>query len=74
MVGSNRNGFYLLKTERKFVSQVPISPEPVSFETFEDSMGINGEGIEVILHLVDQLHGVRRSLIDLRSSIQADAR
>ena len=40
----------------------------------EDSMGINGEGIEVILDLVDQLHGVRRSLMDLRSVIQADPR
>ena len=40
----------------------------------EESMGINGEGIEVILDLVDQLHGVRRSLMDLRSAIQADPR
>ena len=32
----------------------------------KDDLGANDEGIDVILHLVDQLHGVRRVLAELR--------
>lgn len=28
--------------------------------------GVNDEGVEVVLHLVDQLHGLRRALLALR--------
>ena len=34
-------------------------------------LGVNDEGIPVILDLVDQLHGLRRTLRDLLSTIQA---
>jgi chaperone modulatory protein CbpM len=34
-------------------------------------LGINDEGIPVILDLVDQLHGVRRVLRELLSTVQA---
>jgi chaperone modulatory protein CbpM len=30
-----------------------------------DDFGVNDEGISVILHLVDQMHGLRRSMHDL---------
>ena len=30
-----------------------------------DDFGVNDEGISVILHLVDQMHGLRRSMRDL---------
>lgn len=33
-------------------------------------IGANDEGIDVILHLVDQLHGLRRALAQLRSQMQ----
>jgi len=33
-------------------------------------IGANDEGIGVILHLVDQLHGVRRALGELRRQMQ----
>jgi chaperone modulatory protein CbpM len=33
-------------------------------------IGANDEGIGVILHLVDQLHGVRRALAELRRQMQ----
>jgi len=36
-------------------------------------IGANDEGIGVILHLVDQLHGVRRALAELRSQMRKDA-
>ena len=28
----------------------------------EGDFGINGEGIEIVLHLLDQIHGLRRAL------------
>jgi len=33
-------------------------------------IGANDEGIGVILHLVDQLHGMRRALAELRARMQ----
>jgi chaperone modulatory protein CbpM len=32
-------------------------------------IGVNDEGIDVILHLLDQLHGLRRTLGDLLSAV-----
>lgn len=32
----------------------------------KDDIGANDEGIDVILHLMDQLHGVRRAMAELR--------
>ena len=31
--------------------------------------GVNGEGIDVILHLMDQLHGLRRALDQLHKNL-----
>ncbi len=36
----------------------------------KDDLGANDEGIDVILHLMDQLHGVRRVLAELREEIR----
>ncbi len=33
-------------------------------------LGVNDEGIDVILHLMDQLHGLRRALSDARDSVR----
>jgi chaperone modulatory protein CbpM len=33
--------------------------------------GINDEGVDVILHLVDQLHGLRRALATLNPSLSS---
>ena len=30
-----------------------------------DDLGVNDEGVSVILHLLDQMHGLRRSMHDL---------
>jgi chaperone modulatory protein CbpM len=32
--------------------------------------GVNDEGVDVILHLVDQLHGLRRALEQLHGDLQ----
>jgi chaperone modulatory protein CbpM len=32
--------------------------------------GVNDEGVGVILHLVDQLHGMRRTLLELRHAVR----
>jgi chaperone modulatory protein CbpM len=36
--------------------------------------GVNDEGVDVILHLVDQLHGLRRVLEQLRGDLQQPSR
>ena len=33
----------------------------------KNDFGVNDEGIEIVLHLVDQLHGLRRALFALRT-------
>lgn len=35
----------------------------------KDDIGANDEGIDVILHLMDQVHGLRRALTELRQQI-----
>jgi chaperone modulatory protein CbpM len=35
--------------------------------------GVNDEGVDVILHLVDQLHGLRRALEQLHDDFQGPA-
>ena len=32
--------------------------------------GVNDEGVDVVLHLVDQLHGLRRALTQLHKDMQ----
>ena len=32
--------------------------------------GVNDEGVDVILHLVDQLNGMRRTMMELRHVVQ----
>jgi chaperone modulatory protein CbpM len=36
----------------------------------KDDLGANDAGIDVILHLVDQVHGLRRVLSELREEIK----
>jgi chaperone modulatory protein CbpM len=36
--------------------------------------GVNDEGIDVILHLVDQLHGLRRALAQLNRDLEEPPR
>jgi chaperone modulatory protein CbpM len=36
--------------------------------------GVNDEGVDVILHLVDQLHGFRRALEQLHKDLQGTSR
>ena len=34
------------------------------------NMGVNDEGLDVILHLIDQMHGLRRALADALASLR----
>jgi chaperone modulatory protein CbpM len=36
-----------------------------------EDLGVNDEGVSVILHLVDQMHGLRRSMRDLLEELHA---
>jgi chaperone modulatory protein CbpM len=40
----------------------------------KSDFGVNDEGIDVILHLVDQLHGLRRAFQQLHSDMQKPSR
>jgi len=37
----------------------------------KEDLGVNDEGIEVILHLLDQMHGLRRSMHELLDRMHA---
>jgi chaperone modulatory protein CbpM len=39
-------------------------------QDLKTGFGVNDEGVDVILHLVDQLHGLRRALAQLHEDIQ----
>lgn len=34
-----------------------------------EKMGVNDPGLDVILHLLDQMHGLRRAMSDLREAL-----
>jgi len=36
-----------------------------------DDLGVNDEGVSVILHLLDQMHGLRRTMRDLVDEMRA---
>jgi chaperone modulatory protein CbpM len=40
----------------------------------KSDFGVNDEGVDVILHLVDQLHGLRRALKQLHKDIHGPLR
>jgi chaperone modulatory protein CbpM len=40
----------------------------------KDDFGVNDEGVDVILHLVDQLHGLRRALEQLHNDFRGPSR
>lgn len=40
----------------------------------KSDLGVNDEGIDVILHLIDQLHGVRQAFALVRAALDDDSR
>ncbi|EFG2586926.1 hypothetical protein BZU93_28600 [Salmonella enterica subsp. enterica] len=40
----------------------------------QHDMGANDAGIDIILHLMDQMHGMRRLMRDMRDQIEAQAK
>jgi chaperone modulatory protein CbpM len=58
-------------TEGASFSEIDIARADLIQELKAD-IGANDEGIGVILHLVDQLHGVRRALVELRRQMQEE--
>ena len=39
----------------------------------KEDLGVNDEGVGVILKLIDQLHGLRRALIDLHQAVRSQS-
>ena len=40
-------------------------------QDLKDDFGVNDEGVGVILNLVDQVHGLRRALTEMRRSVRS---
>ncbi len=52
-------------------SEVDLSRAQLIKELKED-FGVNDEGISLILHLLDQIHGLRRSMRELLDELHRD--
>jgi chaperone modulatory protein CbpM len=39
-------------------------------EDLKSDFGINDEGVDIVLHLMDQLHGLRQALAGLRGQVR----
>jgi chaperone modulatory protein CbpM len=52
-------------------SEVDLARAQLIRDLRED-MGVNDEGISVILHVVDQMHGLRRSMQQLLDELRAE--
>jgi chaperone modulatory protein CbpM len=42
-------------------------------QDLKTDFGVNDEGVDVVLHLVDQIHGLRRALAQLHKDIEGTA-
>ena len=43
-------------------------------QELQDDLGVNDEGVEVILDLLDQLYGLRQAVRDMLDSMMAEAK
>jgi chaperone modulatory protein CbpM len=50
-------------------SDVDLARAQLIRDLHED-LGVNDEGISVVLHLIDQMHGLRRSMRDLLDELR----
>lgn len=65
-----------LWVERAWIAPAPAEPSLALTEAdaarcrfirdLQADFGVNEEGVDVVLHLVDQVHGLRRALLALR--------
>lgn len=39
----------------------------------QEDFGVNTQGVDIVLHLVDQLTGIRRTLFELRQLVEAQS-
>jgi chaperone modulatory protein CbpM len=51
-------------------SDVDLARAQLILDLRED-LGVNDEGISVVLHLIDQVHGLRRSMQELLAAMRA---
>jgi chaperone modulatory protein CbpM len=67
--------------EREWIIPAPVSVSAsieltdvdvarvIFIRDLRSDFGVNDEGVEVVLHLVDQLHGLRRAMRNLRMAL-----
>jgi chaperone modulatory protein CbpM len=62
------------QTDGEFTfSEVDLARAQLIRDLRED-IGVNDEGISVVLHLLDQMHGLRRSMQELLDTMRGGAR
>jgi chaperone modulatory protein CbpM len=64
----------------EWICPIRATPEPTFTEMdvararlihdLKHNMGVNDAGLDVILHLIDQMHGLRRALADALASMR----
>ena len=54
--------------DRRVVSEVDAS-RALFIRELRDDLGVNDEGIGLVLHLLDQVHGLRHALLSVRTEL-----
>ena len=60
-------------SERPQLSEVDLARAQLICD-LQDDLGVNDEGVEVILDLLDQLYGLRQAVKDMLDSMIAEAK
>lgn len=60
-------------SERPQLSEVDLARAQLICD-LQDDLGVNDEGVEVILDLLDQLYGLRQAVRDMLDSMMAEAK
>lgn len=55
-----RTGYYLTETD---------TARAILIHSLQGDLGVNDEGIDIVLHLIDQLHGLRQALANLQDAL-----
>jgi len=70
-VGSNQRWIVPLDATARVEISDTDAARAMFIRDLTGDLGVNDEGVAVVLHLVDQLHGLRRALTELRIEMNA---
>ena len=67
--GSSSAGSFQIRRPAARASRTRIVGRARLIQDLKTDLGVNDEGVDVILHLLDQLHGLRRALDQLHKDL-----